>query len=176
VSAPRTAGARSLAERIAGTSIGNVFVFPTNMLSRYVLAIVASYRTIQDLRSRLPLLLSVAGISGAVTGIASYFIGMLIVRTQYPDLASEVNAFYHWIAVGNAFWCGTVLLKPVVVRFARPKFFITVSLLGLCIQVAFVVLLIPRYGAWGAATGWSIGTVASGCLWIAAAVFLRAPR
>ncbi len=161
----------------AGTSIGNVFVMPSTMLGALVLSLLARKTTFAFSGKRgFGYLGGVLGTATCV-GLASFFLGQILLRLLYPDLAGQTMRFYHWIALANGCTTMMLLIRPVAVKYARLHKLSILSGFTLLVQIALLLVLIPGRQAAGAATALAGSAIVGMCLWLTYFVILwhRAP-
>lgn len=156
----------------AGTSIGNLFVAPIGIAGGVVLSMLAKHRRfVLGGRVGIQYLGIAAGIAACV-GIASYMIGPIVVRYLYEDVAPVTTNFYHWIALANTMTAVTLMLRPVAVKYLPLRRVLIVSVIIALVQLGALWVMIPRYGAAGAAASLAASSVVAMALW--ALCFFRA--
>ena len=161
-----TDSSKQVAILYAGTSIGNIFVMPVSRLSMLILALLAGHQAFA-LKGRKGLQYAVGvALLMLTVGGASYFLGGWLVTNRYPDLADQTLAFYHWIALANAFAAVVLRMRPVAVKYAPLKLAAGASVAGALIQITALSIFIPRYQAQGAAIGMATASGCSSLMWV----------
>lgn len=157
----------------AGTSIGNLFVAPIGIAGGVVLSMLAKHRRfVLGGRVGVQYLVIAAGIAACV-GIASYVIGPVIVRLLYKNVSSVTTGFYHWIALANAMTAAALMLRPVAVKYLPLGRVLVVSVIIALVQLGALGVMIPRYGASGAAASLAASSVVATALWAMCFFFAR---
>lgn len=138
------------------TSIGSIFTMPVSIFGSIVLAALAGHRDFALAgRKGWAYLAFCLGV-GAAMGVASDVIGRPVIRMLYPDDAAAALGFYHWVALANAAGAGVVLVRPVVLRYARVRHVALLSVGTLAVQLAFLFVFVPLWGCVGAAQALTI--------------------
>ena len=154
-------GSEAVTVLFASVSIGSVFTMPVGLAGGLVLALLAR-RTEFALAGRTGIVyLGLCLALGIVIGLASRLAGPLLVRYLYPELAPRSLTFYHWIAIANGCIAIVLLLRPVVLKYARIRSIAWLSLSTLGLQIVALFLLVPSQGPYGGPQGAAIALALS---------------
>lgn len=149
----------------AGVAIGSLFVMPVNILSQLALSLLGGQTTFV-LRSGRGLLYLAASFAAALlVMVASWLIGPVLIRTLYADLAGETLLFYRWIAIANGCQCLMLAFRPVALKYAPLPLTTGVTASVVAIQVVALFILVPEWGAHGAAVAVCLAASGAAILW-----------
>ena len=167
-----------VADLFAATSVVYLFMAPVTSGGGLLLSLLARYNSIDAFTNRARKQFFVAIIVALVAlPIFIKILGPLIVSLLFPAFGSNPRKLFEiaaWIAPGLVLISFT---RPFVVKFAPVHVTPIINGFGLVALLLPAILLVPQFGATGAAWAMVIGAAVPGLLWCAAAagVLLHVP-
>lgn len=159
-------GGAEVAVLYAGTSIGNLFVFPVGLLGSLLLSLLASQTTFSFAGRAGRGYLWFVGATAVGVGVLSFVIGRPLIRALYPELAPATMTFYHWLAFANGCSSVRLLMRPVAVKFAEMPQVVLLSSITLFVQLGALAVLVPIAAARGAAIALALSSALAAVLWL----------
>ncbi len=152
---------------VAAMSIGNVIMMPLGMVGTLILSLLSKRKQLAFDRGTLVLFLATVAVAAVLAGFGTQIVGTILLKQLYPKLYDAAIPFFHWIAIGNAAATVVLLVKPVSLRYAAINRMIRYSVMGISVQLFALFILIPPYGARGAAIASALAAATAACAWLA---------
>jgi len=166
-------GGAQVAVLYAGTSIGNLFVVPIGQLGSLSLSLLAGVKTFTLSGRRGRNYFAGACLLAVAIGLLSYWLGSIIIKIIYPQLAEVTLGFYGWIAVANGSACVTALMRPVAIRYGRLTRITLLVGITTVLQLGALAIMVPLAQARGAAISLAGSSTLAAILWLLYFIVLR---
>jgi hypothetical protein len=149
----------------AGIAISSIFVMPVTILAQLVLSLLGgTNRFVLPYPRALVYYVGVLTFS-IVVSLASWLAGRWLIELLYPDVAARTMTFYHWIAISNGCASLMMMLRSVAIKYAplgKTTFWTGIVLV---VQIAALLVLVPRMQSAGAAVAVALSALVSAVIW-----------
>ncbi len=159
-------GASEVVTYYAAISILVMFSFPLNPVTNVILSVLSRKQDISQISRRSilqHLVFSFMGVIGFFVFVN--MLGPFLIRMLYPNQAKESIALLRIMTWGYSLQVLQIFVRPFVVRFARIRFMLALSIVNAFIVITLLLILTLLHGIIGTAYATSISSAIMSLNW-----------
>lgn len=151
----------------AAVSLALTFTLPIGLTSRFILSLLSAKKEKTFWDKKLYILYAWGAVLVCLTFcVIGIFMGKPLIRMLYPGLFEKASSLWSWVVTGIMIGSLKIILRPFITKFLSPNVIFILAAVSIAVKAAFVLLLIPRYGALGASMSIFITSIFTSSLWL----------
>ena len=156
-----------VAELVAATSVMFIFLTPVGCSSIFLMSMISKYKSISQCSRRAKaawLLVMFLGV--VILPVMLFVAGDFVIKLLFPTFGEGPLRLLHILNWVVAFQTVISLTRPLVIKFGSIRIIPVINAISAAIMLLSAYLMIPRYGAAGAAWAVAVSNIITALLWV----------